>query len=89
VLVEQLAAERLLYLEALADTDDDTEAIQFRVIAKYLKRLIKDLPVEIDARFQHFKDEDAGRIERLDTSQGGTPYMESDGDPVLATEETH
>lgn len=77
---EQLEAERFLYLEALADTDDDTERVQFSAIAKWIKRLLDDLPAEVLGRFDHLKEEDAGLHEKPDLADGGTYYMEPDGD---------
>lgn len=79
---EQLQAERYLYLEALAETDDDKERSEYSFVAKWIKRFIADLPEEIEARFQYFKDEDAGKIEHLDPKNGGTAFMESDGDSM-------
>lgn len=67
-------------MEALADTDDDTESIQHRFLLKWIKHFLDDVPDEIDSRFQRLKAEDAGKIDKVDPEAGGTPFMESDGD---------
>lgn len=77
----------MLYLEALADADDETESIQYRFIAKWIKRFINDLPEEVDTRFQQLKDVDAGKTQKPDLSGGGTPWMESDGSPEISLTE--
>ena len=75
-----LQAERHFHLEALAETDDDSEAHDHRLIARYLKHFMEFVPEEVASMVEHAKAEAEGKIEKLEPGSGGTPYMESDGD---------
>jgi hypothetical protein len=80
---QMLEAERLFHLERLAEVDDsEREAQDHRVIARYLKHFMEYVPAEVEASFEAAKLDAEGKVEKIDAKSGGTPWMESDGDPA-------
>ena len=73
-----LNAERLFHLERLAETDNEQESRDHRIIARWIKHFLEEVPAEVESGFASMKAEAEGKVERVDTKSGGTAYMESD-----------
>ncbi len=74
-----LLAERLFHLDQLAETDDERISLEHKVLARWLKHFIEDIPYEVGERLKAEEREASGIDEKFDPSEGGTAYMESDG----------
>jgi hypothetical protein len=65
-------------LDRLSETDDADEARDHKVIARYLKHFLENVPEEVDGTIQAAKYAIEHPEDKPDLSTG-TPYMEDDG----------
>jgi hypothetical protein len=63
-------------LEQLAETDDDAEGHDHKVISRYLKHFLDNVPQEVENVYKTSKE---GPQETAADLEGGTAYMEDDG----------
>jgi hypothetical protein len=72
----------------LAETDEDQEARDHKIVARWIKHFLQNIPLEVQSALDYAEKDSKGEIERLDPNSGGTPFMESDGDSLESVPET-
>ena len=75
-----LQAARLFHLNELAETDDEKESLEHKIIARWIKNFTEIIPFEVESAYQAEEAKARGPVEEFDPTEGGTAFMESDGD---------
>ena len=73
-----MLAERHFHLDRLADTDDEAEGRDHKIIARWLKQFMEVIPEEVEGLYQSAKEKQNNPEKKVDLSTG-TPWMEDDG----------